>query len=102
MNRFLDNIDPSIFTLSAVAIGASLINDFNSFEQNAIGNWFFMVGQYILTNAAQQQLLESRIPGNIFFNNAQNDSNITYDIDLLKQAINKINIELENIKNQKN
>ena len=95
MNRFLDNIDPSIFTLSAVAIGASLINDFNSFEQNAIGNWFFMVGQYILTNAAQQQLLESRIPGNIFFNNV-------YDIELLKQAINKINIELENIKNQKN
>ena len=101
MNRFLDNIDPSIFTLSAVAIGASLINDFNSFEQNAIGNWFFMVGQYILTNAAQQQLLESRVPGNTFFNN-QNNFNNTKDIELLKQAINKINIELENIKNQKN
>ena len=101
MNRFLDNIDPSIFTLSAVAIGASLINDFNSFEQNAIGNWFFMVGQYILTNAAQQQLLESRVPGNTFFNNQTNFNNV-YDIELLKQAINKINIELDNIKNQKN
>ena len=101
MNRFLDNIDPSIFTLSAVAIGASLINDFNSFEQNAIGNWFFMVGQYILTNAAQQQLLESRVVGNTFFNNKTNFNNV-YDIELLKQAINKINIELDNIKNQKN
>ena len=101
MNRFLDNIDPSIFTLSAVAIGASLINDFNSFEQNAIGNWFFMVGQYILTNAAQQQLLESRVVGNTFFNNQTNFNNV-YDIELLKQAINKINVELENIKNQKN
>jgi len=101
MNRFLDNIDPSIFTLSAVAIGASLINDFNSFEQNAIGNWFFMVGQYILTNAAQQQLLESRVVGNTFFNNQTNFNNV-YNIELLKQAINKINVELENIKNQKN
>ena len=61
-----------------------------------------MVGQYILTNAAQQQLLESRVPGSTFFNNEQNNFNNIKDIELLKQAINKINIELDNIKNQKN
>ena len=61
-----------------------------------------MVGQYILTNAAQQQLLESRIPGNNFFNNNQNSFKNNQDIELLKQAINKINIELNNIKNNRN
>ena len=64
MKNFPPNFNPGLFTLAAVAVGAVLVDDFNANEQNSIGNWIIMVGQYILTNAAQQQLIESRIHKN--------------------------------------
>lgn len=114
MQNFPPNFDPGLFTLSAVAVGAVLVDDFNSNEQNSIGNWIIMVGQYILTNAAQQQLIESRIHNNninINSKSAKNGGNIFTDgrtksnfntrdeIEMLIDAINKINQELNSIKN---
>lgn len=116
MNRFLDNFDPGLFTLSAVAVGASLVGDFDSYEQNSIGNWIIMVGQYILTNAAQQQLIESVIhKNNVNINSRQakkggsvyTDGNFKSnfdkkdEIDMLLRAINNIEQELNKIKQNK-
>lgn len=117
MKNFPPNFDPGLFTLSAVAVGAVLVDDFDANEQNSIGNWIIMVGQYILTNAAQQQLIESRIhKNNVNINSSiakrggspftDGKSKSNYDtndeINMLIDAINKINNELNNIKNNKN
>lgn len=117
MNDFPPNIDPGLFTLSAVAVGAVLIDDFDANEQNAIGNWIIMAGQYILTNAAQQQLIESRISrvnininsraaknGQGIYNDGRQKSSIDTrdEIEMLINAMNRIQQELEDIKKRQN
>ena len=62
--NFPPNTNPHTFSLIAVAVGFACIGDYNANEQNSIGNWLILVGQYILTHAAQQQLIESRIENN--------------------------------------
>lgn len=116
-NTFPPNVDPTTFSFTAVLIGAILVGDLDVNEQNAIGNWFELIGQYILTNAAQQQLLESRIENsniNINSKKAKNggspytsDSNKSNqnqrnEVDFLLQEIKKIEIELEKIKKNSN
>src|SRR5574344_1265258 len=63
MNRFPPDIDPKIYTLSATLIGFALIDDFTANEQNAIANWFLLIGQVLETNSAFQQVTEERIIG---------------------------------------
>lgn len=91
-NIFPPNTNPQTFSLIAVAIGYALTLGYTVNEQNSIGNWLILVGQYILTHAAQQQLIESR--------NANNTCNNNDEIDFLIAAINKINLELNNLKNK--
>ena len=62
--NFPPNTNPHTFSLIAVAVGFACVGDYNANEQNSIGNWLILVGQYILTHAAQQQLIESRIENN--------------------------------------
>ena len=116
-NSFPPNIDPTTFSFTAVLIGTILVGDLNVNEQNAIGNWFELIGQYILTNAAQQQLLEGRIENNNININSQkakngggpftttsNKSNQTQrtEVDFLLLEIQKIEQELQNIKKNSN
>lgn len=116
-NSFPPNIDPPTFSFTAVLIGAILVGDLDVNEQNAIGNWFELIGQYILTNAAQQQLLESRIENtniNINSKKAKNgggpftsDSNKSNqnqrnEVDFLLQEIQKIEIELQKLQKNSN
>ena len=112
--NFPPDIDPHVFTLIAVAVGYACIGDYNANEQNSIGNWVIMVGQYILTHAAQQQLIESRIEnsnininsqkakhgGSVYTDNNQNKSNTNQrqEVDFLMQAVKKMQQELEKIK----
>ena len=114
--NFPPNIDPHVFTLIAVAVGYACIGDYNANEQNSIGNWIIMVGQYILTHAAQQQLIESRIEnsnininskkakkgGSVFTDNNQNKSNQNQrpEVDFLMDAMKKMEKELERIKKE--
>lgn len=88
-NEFPPNMDPQLFSLSAVLIGASLANDFSVNEQYAIGNWLMLTSQYIITHASQQNLIEGRIQTPYYNQN---------DIDYLLVAIQKIYDELEKIK----
>ena len=41
-------------------MGFILESDFNSYELNSIGNFIILVGQFMLTTAAQQQLINFR------------------------------------------
>ena len=69
--NFPPNIDPHVFSLIAVGVGYACVGDYNANEQNSIGNWLILVGQYILTHAAQQQLIESRIDNNNMNSNSK-------------------------------
>ena len=113
--NFPPNTDPHLFSILAVSVGFACVGDYNANEQNSIGNWLILVGQYILTHAAQQQLIESRLENNNlntnfqkhkngtggpFTDNEQGKSNQTQrdEVDFLLNAIEDIKRELENIK----
>ena len=113
MNNFPPNIHPTTYNLIAVAIGIVLVGDLSADEQNSLGNWFMLLGQYLDTNAAQQQLIESRIENNNININSKKskqgrgpfttDSNTSNqnqrkEVDFLLDAIDKIYEELNNIK----
>ncbi len=89
-NDFPPNTNPHIFSLIAVAVGYACVGNYTTNEQNSIGNWIILVGQYILTHAAQQQLIEGRRP-----NTNKEKQN---DIDLLLSALKKIEEELKKFK----
>lgn len=113
-NNFPPNIHPTTYNLIAVAIGIVLVGDLNANEQNSLGNWFMLLGQYLASNAAQQQLIEARIENNNININSKKskngggpfttDSNVSNqtqrgEVDFLLDAIDKIYEELNNIKN---
>ena len=56
----LPNVDPKLFSFSAVIVGYLLINDMTANEQNALGNWLMLTAQVISTNAFYRQVLEER------------------------------------------
>lgn len=64
MNEFPSNINPELFTLTAMIVGLVIEDDFNAVELNSIGNWLILVGQITLTTAAQQQLINTRFQNN--------------------------------------
>ncbi len=88
--NFPPNIDPHTFSIIAVVVGYASVGSYTVNEQNSIGNWLILVGQYMLTHAAQQQLIEGR--------KAQSKQN---DIELIIDALKKMKDELEKIKQQK-
>ena len=56
----LPNMDPKIFSLSAVIVGYLLIDDLTANEKNALGNWLMLVAQVLCTNAFYKQVLSER------------------------------------------
>ena len=60
----IPHIEPRIYTLSAALIGFALIDDFTANEQNALDNWFLLIGQVLETNSAFKQVNESSDPSN--------------------------------------
>ena len=76
------------FTLLSVIIGYSLIDNLSALEQNALGNFFMEICQILETNSAILQSLS----------NNQNKELNANEIDLIKDAINKINKKLDSIK----
>lgn len=114
-NGFPPNMDPHVFSLIAVGVAYALVGEMTVNEQNSVGNWFELVGQYMLTHAAQQQLIEGRIEknninintqnykqtGNPFTDNNKSQSNQTQrpEVDFLLNAVQKMQEELNNLKN---
>ncbi len=90
-NNFPPNSNPHSFSLIAVLVGYACVGNYTVNEQNSIGNWLILVGQYILTHAAQEQLIQGR-------NNSINKSSKQNDIELLRAALKKIQEELDGLK----
>lgn len=112
VENFPPNINPQVFSFLAVLVGSALIGDYDVNEQNSIGNWLILVGQFMLTNAAQQQLIEGRIEhnnininskehksgGSYYANNSKSNQNQRPEVDFLLDAVTKLQQELNNIK----
>ena len=62
----LFNTNPRYSTSISFILGLLLVDSLTAPEQNMLGNWIILMGQTILTNAASQNIIESRISGNIF------------------------------------
>ena len=110
-NNFPPNINPQLYSLLAVAVGSAIVDDFSVSEQSSIGNWLMLVSQYIITHAAQQNLIESRIDnknininskeaksGGSHYQNFKSNQNVREEIDYLILAVKRIYEELDNLK----
>ena len=113
--NFPPSTNPHLYAMLAVTVGFACVGDYIANEQNSIGNWLILVGQYILTHAAKQQLIEARLENNNlninsqkhkngtggpFTDNEQGKSNQTQrdEVDFLLDAVEKIKRELNNLK----
>ena len=96
MNNTFDdlfNFNPKYSTSTAFILGLILIDNLNSAEQNMLGNWIMLLAQTILTHAASQNIIESRIQGpriNINSKEVKSIYNpIYYDINKIREIIYK-------------
>lgn len=96
MKNITSNINPTVFSWSAIVVGTILCEELNVLEQNAIGNWIILLGDYLLTNAAQVAVLQADDD-----NNKNNNQPLDNDekMEALKKTIKKIEEEIENLKN---
>lgn len=116
----LFNTNPRYSTSISFILGLLLVDSLTAPEQNMLGNWIILIGQTILTNAASQNIIESRINGGIININSKEVkclyNPVIYDIekirkiirevypssnsdiDVLKKAINELNKKLDELK----
>ena len=114
------NTNPRYSTTIGFILGLVLVDSLTAPEQNMLGNWIILIGQTILTNAASQNIIESRITGGIININSKEVkclyNPVIYDIekirkiikevypssnsevDVLKKAINELNKKLDQLK----
>ena len=90
----LFNANPKLVTILGTIIGLIIIEDLTTLEQNVIGNFLISIGQTILTNAASQGLIESRLRGGIININSKEVKSIynppIYNIDKIRKIINEL------------
>ena len=114
------NTNPRYSTTIGFILGLVLVDSLTAPEQNMLGNWIILIGQTILTNAASQNIIESRISGGIININSKEVKCIynpiiydmnkirkiikdvypssNRDIDVLKRAIDELNKKLDELK----
>lgn len=107
MQNFPPNINPELFSILGAITGLIVEGDYTANELNSIGNWIILVGQFMLTTAAQQQLINGRYQnnnGNRIKSEANNHSlnNKEYstkeDLNNLINYLKKLESKLEEIK----
>lgn len=88
------NTNPRYSTTVGFILGLLIIDNLTAPEQNMIGNWIILIGQTILTNAASQNIIESRISGNIININSKEIKCIynppIYDIKKIREIIKQV------------
>ena len=114
------NTNPRYSATVGFILGLVLVDSLTAPEQNMLGNWIILIGQTILTNAASQNIIESRINGGIININSKEVkclyNPVIYDIekirkiirevypssnsdiDILKKAIDELNKKLDELK----
>lgn len=109
MNNFPPNINPELFSILGAVAGLISEGDFDANELNSIGNWIILVGQFMLTTAAQQQLINARYQnnnGSKIRSDANNHSlkNKEYapksDLDLIRNYLNILDKKLSELKKE--
>ena len=85
----MKDINPKMYTLSAVAVAFLLIETLNGDEQNALGYWLMLVSQTLCTNGYFREVKENNIP------------NKEETLNMLKKMVNALEKEIEEIKNTK-
>ena len=112
IENFPPNIDPQTYSFIAVLVGSALVGDYSAAEQNSIANWLILVGQFLLTTASQQALIESRLEnnninintreakngGSYFSEGYKSNQNQRGEVDFLLDAVNNLYKELEKLK----
>lgn len=95
MNNKEEETTSRVNTLAALIMGYVLTYPFNSYVQNALGNWFMLLGQVLETNATFLQLYQS----NSSNNNQNNNGNMKHELDLeqIKEAINIMKKEIDEL-----
>lgn len=103
-NYFPPNINPELFTITAIIVGLIIEDDYTADELNSIGNWLILVGQITLTTSAQQQTINNRYQNNIGSRIRSDSKNHNLkNVPLANyQDINMIIDEIEAIKNEIN
>ena len=88
------NVNPRYSTTISFILGLILIDDLTAPEQNMLGNWIILLGQTILTNASNQNVIESRIAGGIININSKEIKAIyepfIYDIKKIRNIIDSM------------
>ena len=97
--RFIPNVSPKTFTLSAIVIGYLLIDDTTANEQNALGNWLMLVAQVLCTNAYYKQVQQERGIGNAS-ENQNTTPNTSETIVMLQKMITAMQQEIDELKRQ--
>ena len=93
----MKDINPTTFSLTAVIVGILASSDLSYPECNALGNWFVLLGDYLLTYASQVYVIESKKDRD---NDYLDKIHTKDDLDYLYMAINKMKEELDNIKKE--
>lgn len=107
-NGFPPNIEPNTFAFLGVLIGAILAQEMTINEQNSVGNWFELIGQYLLSTAAQAQLIQGRMQNqnnnnqNIKNNCGKNNNEKNPEIDYILAKMKRIEEELQKLKKNSN
>lgn len=91
MKNFPPNISPRTFTSSAIFVAYLLMGDLTIDEQNAIGDWFMLVGQVLQTNASQAQVLEDR-------KDEEKKQNDVSSLDVIQKTLKKMQMEIDHLK----
>lgn len=94
-----DHITTKTYTILACIIGFGLMDDLTGAEQNALGNWLYLVAQVLETNYAIQQAVEEDLKGydiNINSKKAKQGgspfSNDYVDKKVIKQLIKEVDL----------
>ncbi|MEG1003277.1 MAG: hypothetical protein RSD13_02165 [Clostridium sp.] len=119
INGGFQDLNPNIFPLTAELVGHIISSNLPFNIQNAIGNWFELLGQVILTYNAQQQYFQNgpglyynvknKNIGNNYCNNNSNDNessknsgNKEKELAEMKQCINIMLKKIETLTNDIN
>ena len=93
-----DKHDHKLFSLSAVMVGYLLVSDLTPTEQNTLGNWLMLVGQFVSTSAYYAALQEERE------DNKEKESNKNEDestLKMLEKMIKALQTEVNDLKEKK-
>lgn len=92
------DLNPKISTAICVLIAYLLIDDYNTAEQNAIGNWLMLIAQTLITNASSQAVIERRVQRNKLNINSKKVkeaySPLIYNIDYLTNVLKEVSPDM--------